>query len=152
MEARDRALAGALVSMISAAARARRNPVSTNVPAKPLNAPAEKLRGNREDLVTEATVGATLGVLSWGAGWAGWLPNAGVPPTPWTQKTPRVLLPVLDHAGPLGLFSEETSPDGEALGNYLQAFTHLALIEAAMNLDAAGDEEALHGWAVQRAG
>ena len=43
------------------------------------------------------------------------------------------------------------SSDGEALGNYSQAFTHLALIEAAMNLDAAGDEEALHAWAAQRA-
>ena len=30
-----------------------------------------ELRGNRDDALTEATVGATLGVLSWGAGWAG---------------------------------------------------------------------------------
>ncbi|HSK99500.1 MAG TPA: hypothetical protein VK869_04115 [Rubrobacteraceae bacterium] len=58
----------------------------------------KKLRGNREDPVTEATVGAALGILSWGAGWAGWLPVAGVHPAPWTQKTPRALLPVLDHA------------------------------------------------------
>jgi hypothetical protein len=43
-------------------------------------------------------VGAARGVLSWGAGWAGWLPLAGVHPAPWTQKTPRALLPVLDHA------------------------------------------------------
>jgi hypothetical protein len=58
----------------------------------------EEHRGDREDALTEAAVGATLGVLSWGAGWAGWLPIAGVHPAPWTQKTPRALLPVLDHA------------------------------------------------------
>ena len=59
---------------------------------------AAKLRGNRDDPQTEAAVGATLGVLSWGAGWAGWLPIAGVHPAPWTQKTPRAILPVVDHA------------------------------------------------------
>jgi GH15 family glucan-1,4-alpha-glucosidase len=54
---------------------------------------------------------------------------------------------LLELAGPLGLFSEEASPDGEALGNYPQAFTHLALVQAALNLDAAGDRDALHAWA-----
>lgn len=54
---------------------------------------------------------------------------------------------LLEYAGPLGLFSEEASPEDGALGNYPQAFTHLALIQAAMNLDAAGDEDALHAWA-----
>lgn len=54
---------------------------------------------------------------------------------------------LLQYAGPLGLFSEEASPEGDALGNYPQAFTHLALIQAAMNLEAAGDEDALHSWA-----
>ena len=58
----------------------------------------EEHRGDREDALTEAAVGATLGVLSWGAGWAGWLPLVGVHPAPWTQKTPRAILPVLDHA------------------------------------------------------
>ncbi len=57
-----------------------------------------KLRGDREGPLTEAAVGAALGVLSWGAGWAGWLPVAGVHPAPWTQKTPRALLPIVDHA------------------------------------------------------
>ena len=33
------------------------------------------------------------------------------------------------------------------MGNYRQSLTHLALVEAAMNLDEAGDEEALHTWA-----
>jgi hypothetical protein len=62
------------------------------------NEQAEKLRGDKEGPLTEAAVGAALGVLSWGAGWAGWLPVAGVHPAPWTQKTPRALLPILDHA------------------------------------------------------
>ncbi|GAB3977590.1 glycoside hydrolase family 15 protein [Plantactinospora veratri] len=51
------------------------------------------------------------------------------------------------HAGPLGLYAEQLTADGTALGNYPQAFTHLALIEAALNVDAAGDREALHAWA-----
>ena len=36
---------------------------------------------------------------------------------------------------PLGLYAEQTSAQGEALGNFPQAFTHLALISAAFNLD-----------------
>ncbi|RQX02497.1 MULTISPECIES: glycoside hydrolase family 15 protein [Micromonospora] len=51
------------------------------------------------------------------------------------------------YAGPLGFYSEQLAGDGTALGNYPQAFTHLALIEAALNLDAAGDRDALHTWA-----
>lgn len=42
---------------------------------------------------------------------------------------------MLSYANHLGLFAEETGPKGEALGNYPQAFTHLALISAAYNLD-----------------
>jgi hypothetical protein len=59
---------------------------------------AAELQGNRDDAVTEVAVGAALGVLSWGASWAGLLPVVGVHPAPWTQKTPRAILPVLDHA------------------------------------------------------
>jgi GH15 family glucan-1,4-alpha-glucosidase len=44
---------------------------------------------------------------------------------------------MLGYANHLGLFSEETGPSGEALGNFPQAFTHLALISAAFNLDRA---------------
>ncbi|HLI35305.1 MAG TPA: glycoside hydrolase family 15 protein [Terriglobia bacterium] len=43
----------------------------------------------------------------------------------------------LKQANHLGLFSEETGPCGEALGNFPQAFTHLGLISAAFNLDRA---------------
>ncbi len=42
---------------------------------------------------------------------------------------------MLGYANHLGLFAEETGTRGQALGNYPQAFTHLALISAAYNLD-----------------
>ena len=44
---------------------------------------------------------------------------------------------MLGYANHLGLFAEETGHHGEALGNFPQAFTHLALISAAYNLDRA---------------
>ncbi|NYV77155.1 glycoside hydrolase family 15 protein, partial [Streptomyces sp. UH6] len=53
------------------------------------------------------------------------------------------------RTGRFGLFSEEMTVQGVMLGNYPQAFTHLALINAAMNLDAAGSEEALRAWAAR---
>lgn len=44
---------------------------------------------------------------------------------------------MLAFANHLGLYAEETGRCGEALGNFPQAFTHLALISAAFNLDRA---------------
>ena len=64
----------------------------------PASSTIHEIRGADAGVVSEAAVGAALGVLSWGAGWAGWLPLAGVHPAPWTQRTPKVLLPILDHA------------------------------------------------------
>jgi GH15 family glucan-1,4-alpha-glucosidase len=42
---------------------------------------------------------------------------------------------MLTYANHVGLFSEEIGLSGEQLGNFPQAFTHLALINAAMNLN-----------------
>jgi GH15 family glucan-1,4-alpha-glucosidase len=44
---------------------------------------------------------------------------------------------MLGFANHVGLYAEETGHSGEALGNFPQAFTHLALISAAFNLDRA---------------
>jgi GH15 family glucan-1,4-alpha-glucosidase len=44
---------------------------------------------------------------------------------------------MLTYANHLGLYAEEISHTGEQQGNFPQAFTHLALISAAFNLDRA---------------
>ena len=44
---------------------------------------------------------------------------------------------MLGYASHLGLYAEEIGKRGEHLGNFPQAFTHLALISAAINLDKA---------------
>ena len=46
---------------------------------------------------------------------------------------------MLTYANHLGLYAEQIGHSGEALGNFPQAFTHLALISAALNLDQALD-------------
>jgi len=47
---------------------------------------------------------------------------------------------MLGYANHVGLYAEETGTHGEALGNFPQAFTHLALISAAYNLDRTLDD------------
>jgi GH15 family glucan-1,4-alpha-glucosidase len=42
---------------------------------------------------------------------------------------------MLTYANHLGLYSEEIALTGEQIGNFPQAFTHLALIDAALALD-----------------
>lgn len=55
------------------------------------------------------------------------------------QMARLLLEEMLGYANHLGLYAEQTGPRGEALGNYPQALTHMALISAAFNLDRALD-------------
>ncbi|MGG7575663.1 glycoside hydrolase family 15 protein [Streptomyces sirii] len=54
-----------------------------------------------------------------------------------TDRARLVLEKMLGYANHLGLYSEEIALTGRQLGNFPQAFTHLALIDAAITLDAA---------------
>jgi GH15 family glucan-1,4-alpha-glucosidase len=51
---------------------------------------------------------------------------------------------MLTYANHLGLYAEEIGLTGEQLGNFPQAFTHLALINAALRLNEHLDEAARH--------
>ncbi|MBI4659187.1 MAG: glycoside hydrolase family 15 protein [Verrucomicrobia bacterium] len=51
------------------------------------------------------------------------------------QKARFLFEKALGYANHLGLYAEELGPCGEHLGNFPQAFSHLALISAAYNLD-----------------
>ena len=59
---------------------------------------------------------------------------------PWSRsarlhRARRLCEKLLSYASPLGLYGEELDPDtGRHLGNFPQAFTHLALINAVMHL------------------
>ncbi|MFD9048438.1 glycoside hydrolase family 15 protein [Streptomyces zaomyceticus] len=53
-----------------------------------------------------------------------------------TDMARLVLEKMLTYANHLGLYSEEIDLTGRQLGNFPQAFTHLALIDAAITLDA----------------
>jgi len=52
-----------------------------------------------------------------------------------TEKARLLFEKMLGYANHLGLYSEELGSSGEHLGNFPQAFTHLALISAATFLD-----------------
>ncbi|WP_432180445.1 glycoside hydrolase family 15 protein [Streptomyces sp. NBC_00063] len=54
-----------------------------------------------------------------------------------TDRARLVFEKMLGYANHLGLYSEEIDPTGRQLGNFPQAFTHLALIDAVITLDAA---------------
>lgn len=53
----------------------------------------------------------------------------------------RIFEEMLTYANHVGLYAEETGASGEALGNFPQAFTHIALISAAWNLSEALGEK-----------
>jgi GH15 family glucan-1,4-alpha-glucosidase len=51
------------------------------------------------------------------------------------ERAAALLERLLGHASPLGLYAEELDANsGRQLGNYPQAFTHLALINAVMHV------------------
>jgi tetrahydromethanopterin S-methyltransferase subunit D len=56
------------------------------------------LRRERGGMAEETAVGTALGLLAWGANWTVLLPSTGVHRPPWKERTPKVLLPILDHA------------------------------------------------------
>ena len=53
------------------------------------------------------------------------------------NESRRIFEEMLTYANHVGLYAEETGISGEALGNFPQAFTHIALISAAWNLSEA---------------
>ena len=65
------------------------------------------------------------------------LTRAGRFDRPRLEQARLIFERMLGFANHVGLYAEETGPIGEALGNFPQAFTHLALISAAYNLDRA---------------
>jgi GH15 family glucan-1,4-alpha-glucosidase len=65
------------------------------------------------------------------------LTRAGRSDRRYLERARVIFEEMLGYANHVGLYAEETGPRGEALGNFPQAFTHLALISAAFNLDRA---------------
>jgi GH15 family glucan-1,4-alpha-glucosidase len=63
------------------------------------------------------------------------LTRAGRANPEWLDQARLLFERMLGYANHLGLYAEQTGSQGEALGNFPQAFTHLALISAAFNLD-----------------
>lgn len=68
--------------------------------------------------------------------------RAGVYDKKYLARAVNVFENILSFSNHLGMFSEEIARSGEQLGNTPQAFSHLALISAAFNLDRATDGRA----------
>jgi hypothetical protein len=64
------------------------------------------------------------------SGWMSWFAHAG-----YLKRARFILEKALGYANHLVLYAEELGMRGEQLCNFPQAFTHLALISAACNLD-----------------
>ena len=62
------------------------------------------------------------------------LPRAAPPDAKLLARARVMFEDLIGYSNHVGLFSEEISKSGEALGNMPQAFTHVALISAAHNL------------------
>jgi pentatricopeptide repeat protein len=60
------------------------------------------------------------------------------------EKARNTFEKMLTYANHLGLFSEEIALTGEQIGNFPQAFTHLALIDAAIILNRELDRGRMH--------
>jgi len=67
------------------------------------------------------------------------LTRAGIYDSKYLVRAVNIFENMLSFSNHLGMFSEEISRSGEQLGNTPQAFSHLALISAAFNLDRATD-------------
>jgi len=65
------------------------------------------------------------------------LTRAGQTDRPRLDQARLIFEKMLGYANHVGLYAEQTGLHGEALGNFPQAFTHLALISSAFNLDRA---------------
>jgi pentatricopeptide repeat protein len=59
------------------------------------------------------------------------------------EKARNTFEKMLTYANHLGLYSEEIALTGEQIGNFPQAFTHLALIDAALVLNRQLDRRGL---------
>jgi GH15 family glucan-1,4-alpha-glucosidase len=62
------------------------------------------------------------------------------------QKARLLFEKILGYANHLGLYAEELGQDGSHLGNFPQAFTHLALISAAYAINLKLDKNTYHAW------
>jgi GH15 family glucan-1,4-alpha-glucosidase len=65
------------------------------------------------------------------------------------DKARLVLEKLLSYSNHVGLYAEEISTTGEALGNFPQAFTHLALITACTTLNQALSKHQANPWESQ---
>lgn len=65
------------------------------------------------------------------------LTRASVSNPKYLEEARMIFEKMLGFANHVGIYAEQIGSHGEALGNYPQAFTHLALISAAYNLDIA---------------
>jgi len=62
------------------------------------------------------------------------------------QKARLLFEKMLGYANHLGLYAEELGLDGSHLGNFPQAFTHLALISAAYAINLKLDTKTQQSW------